>query len=271
MQLTQALHRALARQPQQVATICGGRRHTFAQFHDRVARLAGALQSLGVRAGDRVGILSANSDRYVEAYMAVPWAGAAINPVNTRWSAAEIAYSLDDCDTRVLLIDDPFLPLLTELRPRCRALTTLVHVGDTRPEPNLGLLSYEALIADAVPVADAGRGGSDLAGVFYTGGTTGFPKGVMLSHDALCFDALVLAAEGMARAGDRGLHAAPMFHIADVCLLNALWVVGGTHVSLPVFTPLAMLQALERERIHTTVMVADDGAGGGRSPAGGRA
>jgi acyl-CoA synthetase (AMP-forming)/AMP-acid ligase II len=255
MQLTQALHRALARQPQQVATICGGRRHTFAQFHDRVARLAGALQGLGVRAGDRVGILSANSDRYVEAYMAVPWAGAAINPVNTRWSAAEIAYSLDDCDTRVLLIDDPFLPMLAELRARCRALTTLVHVGDTKPDSSLGLLSYEALIAEAVPVADAGRGGSDLAGVFYTGGTTGFPKGVMLSHDALCFNALVLAAEGMARAGDRGLHAAPMFHIADVSLLNALWVVGGTHVTLPTFTPLAALQALERERIHTTVMV----------------
>jgi acyl-CoA synthetase (AMP-forming)/AMP-acid ligase II len=209
MQITQSLHHAVARQPGAVATICGGRRHTFVQFNDRVARLAGALQDLGVEKGDRVGILSLNSDRYVEYYMAVPWAGAATNPVNTRWSATEIAYSLDDCDTKVLLIDDPFLPLLPELRRQSKSLRTLIHVGDG-PTPE-GLLSYEALIADTLPVLDARRGGTDLAGVFYTGGTTGFPKGVMLSHDGQCLTGLSMAAEGIARKGDRGLHAAPMF------------------------------------------------------------
>src|SRR5882762_10310470 len=150
MQITQSLHRAVARQPGAVATICGGRRHTFEQFHDRVARLAGALQDLGVEKGDRVGILSLNSDRYVEYYMAVPWAGAATNPVNSRWSATEIGYSLDDCDTKVLLIDDPLLPLLPELRRLSKSLRTLIHVGDG-PTPE-GLLSYEALIADTMPV-----------------------------------------------------------------------------------------------------------------------
>ena len=253
MQITQSLHRAVARQPGAVASICGGRRHTFAQFRDRVARLAGALQGLGVQIGDRVGILSLNSDRYVEYYMAVPWAGAATNPVNTRWSAAEIAYSLDDCDTKVLLIDDPFLPLLPVLRQQSKSLRTLIHVGDG-PTPE-GLLSYESLIAYAEPVPDARRGGNDLAGVFYTGGTTGFPKGVMLSHDGLCLTGLYMAAEGIARHGDRGLHAAPMFHVADVTLLGAMWTVGATHVVLPAFTPLGMLQAVEREQISTTILV----------------
>jgi acyl-CoA synthetase (AMP-forming)/AMP-acid ligase II len=253
LQITQSLHRAVARQPGAVASICGGRRHTFAQFRDRVARLAGALQGLGVQIGDRVGILSLNSDRYVEYYMAVPWAGAATNPVNTRWSAAEIAYSLDDCDTKLLLIDDPFLPLLPVLRQQSKSLRTLIHVGDG-PTPE-GLLSYEALIAYAEPVPDARRGGNDLAGVFYTGGTTGFPKGVMLSHDGLCLTGLYMAAEGIARHGDRGLHAAPMFHVADVTLLGAMWTVGATHVVLPAFTPLGMLQAVEREQISTTILV----------------
>lgn len=253
MQITQSLHRAVARQPGAVATICGGRRHTFVQFHDRVARLAGALQDLGVEKGDRVGILSLNSDRYVEYYMAVPWAGAATNPVNSRWSATEIAYSLDDCDTKVLLIDDPFVSLLPELRRLSKSLRTLIHVGDG-PTPE-GLLSYEALIADTMPVPDARRGGTDLAGVFYTGGTTGFPKGVMLSHDGLCLTGLYMAAEGIAREGDRGLHAAPMFHIADVTLLSVMWAVGATHVVLPAFTPLGTLQAIERERISTTILV----------------
>ena len=91
--------------------------------------------------------------------------------------------------------------------------------------------------------------------MFYTGGTTGHPKGVMLSHEAFVYNGLVLANEGMARADDIALHAAPTFHIADFCLFNAQWLVGGTHVALPGFTPLATLQALQRERVTVTVLV----------------
>jgi acyl-CoA synthetase (AMP-forming)/AMP-acid ligase II len=253
MQITHALHRAVACRPGGIATVCGSRRHTFIQFRERISRLAAALHALGVGNGDRVGIFALNGDRYVEAYMAVAWAGAVINPCNTRWSATEIAYSLDDCDTRVLLVDDPFLPLVADLRAKSRSLTTLIHVGDG-PTPE-GMLSYEALIEGHTPAADAGRGGKDLAGIFYTGGTTGFPKGVMLSHEALVFNGFVLANEGVVRPGDIGLHAAPMFHIADHALFNALWLTGGTHVTLPAFTPPAMLQALERERVTTTLIV----------------
>jgi len=253
MQLTQALHRAVARQPDGIATVCGERRRTFAQFRDRVARLAAALRALDVAGGRRVGILALNSDRYVETYMAVPWADAVINPCNTRWSATEIAYSLDDCDTRVLLVDDPFVPMVAELRAKSRSLATLIHVGDG-PTPE-GMLSYEALIERHAPVPDAGRGGKDLAGIFYTGGTTGFPKGVMLSHEALVFNGLLVANEGVVQPGDIGLHAAPMFHIADHTLLNALWLAGSTHVTLPAFTPPAMLQVLQRERVTTTLIV----------------
>jgi acyl-CoA synthetase (AMP-forming)/AMP-acid ligase II len=253
MQITQALHRAVACNPNGVATVCGSRRHTFTQFRERISRFAAALHALGVGSGDRVGILSLNSDRYVEAYMAVPWAGAVINPCNTRWSATEIAYSLDDCDTRVLLVDDPFIPMLADLRAKSRALATLIHVGDG-PTPE-GMLSYEALIESHNAAADAGRGGKDLAGVFYTGGTTGFPKGVMLSHEALLFNGLWVGTLGVVQPGDIGLHAAPMFHIADHALLNALWLAGGTHVALPAFTPPAMLQLLARERITTTLLV----------------
>ena len=174
MQLTQALHRAVATRPDGIATVCGGRRRTFAECRDRVARLASALRAHGVTLGDRVGILSLNTDRYVEAYMAIPWAGAAFNPINTRWSSSEIAYSLDDCDTRVLLIDDAFAAMVTELKEKSRSLTTLVHIGD-QPTPE-GMLSYETLIATHDPVPDAGRRGKDLAGVFYTGGTTGIRR-----------------------------------------------------------------------------------------------
>lgn len=253
MQITQPLKRALASRPEALATVCGERLRNVAQVHARVARLAGALRSLGVQGGCRVGVLATNSDRYVEAHMAVPWAGAVIHPMNTRWSAAEIAHALDDCDTRVLLIDEPFLPLLPELRQRSRALATLVHMGDG-PTPQ-GLLPFEALISSAAPAPDANRGGSDLAGIFHTSGTTGPAKGVMLSHDALMFNALTLAAEGVVRAGERALHAVPLFHTAGVGLLNSTWAVGGTQVTLPTFEPLAALQLLEREAIQATVLL----------------
>jgi long-chain acyl-CoA synthetase len=143
--------------------------------------------------------------------------------------------------------------MVAELRAMSTRLTTVVHVGD-QPTPN-GMHSYEELIATHRPAPDSCRSGTDLAGVMYTGGTSGFPKGVMLAHQAYVFNGLVLASQGMARAGDIALHAAPMFHVADFCLFNATWTTGGTHVVLPSFTPLAMLQTLERERITTAVLV----------------
>ncbi|WP_413894533.1 AMP-binding protein, partial [Candidatus Skiveiella danica] len=95
--------KALIECPQAEALACAGRRWTWAAFTDRVARLAAVLQQLGLQPGDRVGMLGMNSDLYVVFFHAVWWAGGVVNPVNLRWSAAEIAYSLDDCDTRILL------------------------------------------------------------------------------------------------------------------------------------------------------------------------
>ena len=253
MYLTQSLHRAISRQPHATACVYGDRTRSFAQLGDRVARFAGALRALGLHPGDRVGMLSLNSDRYLEYYMAVPWAGCVVNSANIRWSAAEIAYSLDDCDTRVLIVDDQFAPMVPELRRRSKALRTVIHAGE-RPVPQ-GMLSYEALVLESAPVPDARRSGADLAGVFYTGGTTGFPKGVMLAHAGLYINGLVLPAEGVVNEHTVGLHAAPMFHIADVALMNGLWAVGAKHVIIPAFTPVGVLQAIERERVSATVLV----------------
>src|SRR3546814_15236809 len=106
MMLTQPLHRASRLHPQRVATCCADRTRSYAELSDRVARLAAALLELGLQPGERVGVLAQNSDRYIEAMFAVWWAGGAINPVNTRWSAREIAFSLANCDTRLLLVDE---------------------------------------------------------------------------------------------------------------------------------------------------------------------
>jgi long-chain acyl-CoA synthetase len=251
--LTQALHCAVRAHPDRVATFCSGRRHTYREFVERVARLAGALRELGMAAGDRVGILSLNSDRYLELYFAIWWGGGVVNPVNIRWSAREIAYSLDDCQTHILAVDDSFAGLVPELIERSGALRTIVHAGDGQPQS--GVFAYEQLIAEHAPVGDALRANDDLAGIFYTGGTTGFPKGVMLSHSNLYSGAAIAVLEGVAADGDVGLHAAPMFHLADGMFALALTLRGCTHVMVPAFKPDLVLKTIQEQRVSALLLV----------------
>ncbi|WP_439687990.1 long-chain-fatty-acid--CoA ligase [Cupriavidus oxalaticus] len=253
MYMTQALHRAVQQRPEQAAVRFGKRTRTFREFADRVARLAGALQKLGLAAGGRVAMLALNSDRYLEYQMAVPWAGGALNPCNIRWSAAEILYSLEDSGTTILLVDEALRPLAEQVREQSTTLREVIYCGDGAVPP--GMRDYEALVADSAPVADARRGGEDLAGIFYTGGTTGFPKGVMLSHSNIVSSALGLAAEGMGPAGAVYLHAAPMFHLADMGIAGPHWLAGNTHSIIPSFQPEAVLDAIERDRVTHVVLV----------------
>ncbi len=180
MYLTAGLHRSVQRHPDKTATVHHGRRQTFLELRNRVARLAGGLQQRDVAPGDRVAILALNSDRYIEAALAVWWAGALLNPINTRWSRAEIAYGLKDCAAGVLLVDDAFAPLAQDLAAQVPSLRTMVHLGE-QPSP-ADLIAYDHLLTQAEPIEDARCDAAALAAILYTGGTTGFPKGVMLSH-----------------------------------------------------------------------------------------
>ncbi len=253
MYLTQTLHRAAQQHPQRIAVCIGERSFTFDQFIERVARLAAALQSLGMKAGDRVAMLALNSDRYLEYQMGVPWGGGVLNPCNTRWSAPEVAYSLNDSGSAILLVDDMFVPMVDQLRREAGVLRRVVYCGDG-PVPE-GMEGYEQLLAKHGPVDDAVRRGDDLAGIFYTGGTTGFPKGVMLSHNNLCSSGLASRAAELATTGGIYLHAAPMFHLADMGLAMPHWFEGNTHVILPAFDPERMLDTIERHRVTHTLLV----------------
>lgn len=248
MYLTQGFHRSLQQLPDRPATIFGGRVRTFREQAERVSRLAGALRGLGVRAGERVAILARNSDRYVESLLAVAWANGVFNPVDVRWSTRETARSLKDCRTRILLVDDAFAERLPELRVGYPDLRTAVYMGEGAPPA--GMLDGEELILDSPPVPDARRGGAALAGIFYTGGATGSPKGVMLSHAALLTSALGLrSAGGLARPGGRALVAAPLCHLPAFIAWAEQLMVGGTQVVLPAFDPVAVLEAVERHRV----------------------
>jgi len=251
--ITQTLRRAVQIRANSVATICGNRRQTWTQFEQRIDRLGSALKSLGVGAEDRVAVLALNSDRYVEYFYAVAWIGAASNPVNIRLAPPEIAYTLDDSASAVLFVDDTFAKMLPALRPLMRTVKHIVFMGDgALPE---GCLSYEALIADHRPIADANAGGGALAGLFYTGGTTGKSKGVMLTHDNVVYNAINVIPALHYDDTAVYLHAAPMFHLADMANTFAVTMAGGTHVTIPRFDVDDVLATIARERVTHTVLV----------------
>lgn len=253
MYLTQTLHRAVQQHPDRIAVRFGDRKQTFREFAERVARLAGTLQALGMRSGDRVAMLSRNSDLYLEYLMGVPWGGGVLNPCNTRWSAAEILYSLDDSGSTILLVDETFRPLAEQLRSDASTLREVIYCGNG--DVPAGMHGYEALLAAADPVLDAGRRGDDLVGIFYTGGTTGFPKGVMLSHTNICSSGMAMLAGGLATPDGTYLHAAPMFHLADIGLAMPHWIAGNTHSVIPSFAPELVLDAFERDRVTDLLLV----------------
>jgi acyl-CoA synthetase (AMP-forming)/AMP-acid ligase II len=254
VRLTQSLREAERRGPDRLSTVFGERRRTAGETIDRVARLAGALRGAGVRDGDRVGIYALNSDRYHEVLFGVPWAGGVVNPVNVRWSVAEVAYSLVDCQTSVLFVDDAFAGTVDELRALAPDVHTVIFCGDG--ELPAGLVSYEDLVAGAAPVADAERGGDDLYGIFYTGGTTGQPKGVMLSHRACLTSAMgsLVSTDILSRGGVL-LHVAPMYHLADIAAWNIGNLTGSTHVMVPSFTPAATIAAITHHQVTDALLV----------------
>jgi long-chain acyl-CoA synthetase len=253
MYMTQCLQRTLQQNPDHLATIFGDRRQTYRQFGDRVTRLAGALQSLGMAAGDRVGMLALNSDRYLEYIMGVWWGGGVLNPVNIRWSVPEIVYSLDDCATDILIVDEHFAALAKGIRKTARQVPRFVYAGEG--EVPVGMLGFEQLIAQAKPVEDAGRGGEDLACIMYTGGTTGFPKGVMQSHLNLWSACMPRMVDMPPIRGGRLLHVAPLFHVAGMARALIQFLAGETHVLVPSFEAEGLLRIIEREQISETLLV----------------
>ena len=254
MYITQLLHRRAVENPNQPITIYLDRVRTASESIERVSKLAGALKTLGVAEGDRVGILSLNSDRFHEFLFAAPWAGAIVNPVNTRWSTAEIAYSLNDCDTRVLLVDSVFAAMLPKLRELVPNLSVVIHCGE-EATPD-GTYDYEQLIEKASPLEDVCRGGNELFGIFYTGGTTGNPKGVMLSHNSMILSALgsLATCDILSRNGSL-LHVAPMFHLADIAAWVMGLIIGSENVFLSGFTPRAVADIVRTNQITDALLV----------------
>jgi long-chain acyl-CoA synthetase len=244
--LTQGLRRAVQTKPDGMATHFSGRARTWRECLERVSRIAGALSALGVRRGDRVAILALNSDRYLELMYAIPWIGAAMVPLNTRLAGPEIEYILSDSGAAALFIDTTMSHHLTALEGKLPSLREVVWLDDSAsPE---GLLHFEDL-ANYEAADDVGAADDDLAGLFYSGGTTGRAKGVMLSHTNLVVNALNGVAGIGFNADTTYIHSGPMFHLADGASSFGVTLSGGRHAFVPRFEPVEVLQTIQTEKV----------------------
>ena len=245
--------RAARLNPTGMATRYNGREHSWAKSSNRMARLASALRATELAEGDRIAILSLNSDRYYESIFAVSWAGFCVVPLNTRWALAENRYALDDSGTRVLLFDDDFAEQAAQLLEELDTLSAAVYMGEGACPA--WAQDYETLIAQNTPAAPSLRANGDMAGIFYTGGTTGFPKGVIQSHGALWASAIGSLPDFQMTRNSIYLHVAPMFHVADFAGGMGATMCCASHVMLKSFDPGQVLQTFASDKISHTLIV----------------
>ncbi|MBU1375628.1 MAG: AMP-binding protein [Alphaproteobacteria bacterium] len=244
--LFQLVRRAAAINPRGPA-ICDDGVATWAETLANIEAMAGRLAGAGVRPGDRVAILAANSGSYIEALFAIPRLGAIAAPLNTRLSLTEIAALIHDAGARLLLADAGSLAAAAELRAE-GAVDRVLLLGSAGD----GAESLAALTAAPLPPEPAA---DEVAFLLYTGGSTGRPKGVMHTSSALIAN-VHQSADVLGDTRDmRFLYVAPLFHVGALAYTVAMAMHAGANVPLPAFEPQAVLRAMERERITHVALV----------------
>jgi acyl-CoA synthetase (AMP-forming)/AMP-acid ligase II len=242
---------------------------TYADFADRTARLASALQALGVAKGDRVGTFAWNSNRHLEVYFAAPLMGAVLHTVNIRLSAADIAYIVNHAEDRVLIVDASCWPTLEAIRKDLRSVKHFIVMKDT-PQAQIppGALDYETLLAQARPLEAWPRlNETDAAGMCYTSGTTGHPKGAVYTHRAIFLHSMASSMVDVLGIceNDVILHIVPMFHANAWCVPFAGVLNGATQLfGGPNPQPRDIVEIVHQERVTfvgavPTVWIAIDG------------
>lgn len=234
--------------PDHVAVVDGGRRFTYREYSERTNRLANALRDLGLANGDRVGFLSYNAYPLLEGYFGVLQAGGVLLPINPRLAVDDIAYILNDSGAAVLFADRDFAPLLDTVWPALQRKPAVVWLSGA-PDGYRGA-DYDALLAQSSPEErEPDIDENSVAELFYTSGTTGRPRGVMLTHRALYLHALNVLALVPTTDSDVQLHTIPLFHVNGWGTPQILPAVGARHVMLRRFEPGEALRLIEEEGV----------------------
>ncbi len=246
--------------PQQEIIYRDKARFTYAEFRQRICRLANALTKIGVKAGDTVAVMDWDSHRYLECFYAVPMLGAVLHTVNIRLSPEQILYTVDHAEDDFILINEEFLPLMEQIKGRIDTVKGYILLQDDQQkvETSLDFVGeYEALLADSNKQYDfPDLDENTRATTFYTTGTTGMPKGVYFSHRQLVLHTL----GGMAALGttvDQGrLHQkdtympiTPMFHVHAWGVPYIATSLGLKQVYPGKYAPEMLLKLIESEDV----------------------
>ena len=232
----------------------GLQRYTYADYADRVCRLAAALATLGLKKGDRVGTFAWNSHRHMEVYFGAPLMGMVLHTVNIRLSPQDITYIVNHAEDQVLVLDASLWHLIEPIRKDLKSVKHFIVMKDS-PNAQIppGTLDYEALLADAKPVETwPTLDETDAAGMCYTSGTTGHPKGVVYTHRGIylhCFASSTVDVLGICER-DVILHIVPMFHANAWCVPFAGVMNGSTQIfGGPNPQPRDIIEIVHNERV----------------------
>ena len=258
--IKQLLHTPLATAPDQEITYQGKLRYSYRTLHERIGRLANALASLGVEAGQTAAVMDWDSHRYLECFFAVPMMGAVLQTVNVRLSPEQILFTLNHAGADLLLVNRDFLGLLAPIADRLKTVKRFILLDDelTALEAPVSFSGeYEALLADADTAFDFPDFDENAqATVFYTTGTTGLPKGVYFSHRQLVLHTLGVAtcvgsaaAHGRLHREDVYMPITPMFHVHAWGFPYIATLLGLKQVYPGRYLPGALLQLIEREKV----------------------
>jgi len=257
MILTEPLMKALKFFPKKEAIVCGERRWTYQEFYDRVNRLSHYLKDLGVEKNDKVAILHPNCHYFLEAYYGITQIGAISVPINCRLSSGEIAFILQDSESKILIADPMFQKQVDPIRGEIKDIVGIIWTGEGKVNKESGDLNYEMVLhqTNFSALPETRITDDDIAQIYYTSGTTGRPKGVMLSHKNVNTHALGTIAELHLTDSDVWIHVAPLFHLADAWATWAITWVGGTHILIREFDAKIVLETIEREKVTLTNLI----------------
>lgn len=250
------LRRAGKLYPRKVAVVDGDVRLTYSELQERVDRATLAVADLGVSEQGRVAILDYNTHRYMDMYFGVAQSGRGLLPLNTRLSADEYVFILNDAEAEALIFHADFKAVVEKVRAAATSVKHYIICDGPADEPWISG-TYEDFLAAASsePVRFEPADENDLLNLYYTSGTTGRPKGVILTHRNIYANALTTIISFKLEDATVWHHIAPLFHLADAFFAWSVTFQGGRHIMQRQFNAKAVLQTIEKERISCCMMV----------------
>lgn len=253
---TRILKRAVKLYPEKTAVVDGDIRWTYAEVQKRVNRVVHAVRKMEISPGGRVAILDYNSYRYMELYFGMAVSGCVLAPLNFRLSADEYIYILGNSEAEAIIFHADFKPVMDKVRLSAGKLKQY-YIAEGSADEEWITGTYEELmesVSDA-PVAHEPDDENAVLNLYYTSGTTGNPKGVMLTHRNIYANALTTIISFKLDDATVWHHIAPLFHLADAFFIWSVTFQGGCHVMQRQFDPMAVLRVMQKERVTASMMV----------------